>query len=49
MGKIQYWKNGILMHLVTPEEAEEIIKNAKAVGWKVYDNRSIGYFTVEEC
>jgi len=45
--RVQYWKNGVLIGLVTPEEAEEIIKNARGAGYKVNTKYMPMYFTVE--
>jgi hypothetical protein len=42
---IQYWKNGLMFKLVTPQEKEEIIKQAVKDGYEVFDN--ITYFSVE--
>lgn len=44
--QVQYWRNGIMMTVVTATQADEIIKNFRLAGYKVYDNDS--YFSVEE-
>lgn len=46
MKKIQYWKGMTMMGLVSAQDAEEIKRNAKVAGFKVYDNGH--YFVVEE-
>lgn len=45
--KVQYWKDGILMGLVSLEEAKEIMENARKAGYKVNDKHMPMYFTVE--
>jgi hypothetical protein len=44
---MQYWVGNTQMGIVTAEVAAEIIENARRAGNKVYDNRNLGYFTVE--
>jgi len=46
MNKTQFWKNGVMMSLVTTEEAQEIIANAEAAGLKVYKSSMPNHFEV---
>jgi len=43
--KIQYWKNGVMMGLVSAEDAEKIKQYAKENGYIVKDGGH--YFTVD--
>ena len=48
MEEIQFWKNGVFMTCIDPREADEIIENYRKAGYKIYDNREIGYISVEK-
>jgi len=45
---VQFWKNGVFMTCIDPKEADEIVRNYKEAGYKIYDNREIGYISVEK-
>lgn len=45
--RLQYWKNGIMMGLVTKRIAEEIMQSARGAGLKVFHVEGQQHFSVE--
>jgi len=44
--KYQFWQNGVMMTLVSGEDAARLIREARDVGLEVRDNRNQGNFEI---